>query len=296
MVQKIKRTLHSDRTVIFLFLLPALVPIAVFWIYPMLDTIRISATDWDYMSPQYNYVGFDNYLQLLNDSDFHKVLFNTLYFCVATSMLAIVLGLLMAYLLSGLKRFAGFFRSVLFLPWITPAIAVSIVWAWIFNPDTGLANFLLSLVGIPGLPWIESSEWAMPAVIIVSVWKICGYNMIFFLSAMYRVPVQLYESADIDGATGFQKLLHITLPYISPTTFFVIIVDLIECMKAYDQILILTQGGPAGSTRTILYYFYQLAFTQFNMGQATATAVFLVIITAFLSGINFFFSRKWVNY
>lgn len=296
MVTGKKKFFHSDQAVALLFLLPALIPLLVFWLYPMLETLRISGTDWDYMSPQYNYVGLDNYTQLLGDSDFHKALFNTLYFCLATSALAIVGGMLLAHLLSGIRKFAGFFRSSFFLPWVTPTIAVSIVWVWIFNPETGLANFLLSLFGGPKLPWIESSRWAMPAIIIVSVWRICGYNMIFFLSAMSRVPQQLYEAADIDGATNFHKLLHITIPSISPTTFFVIIVDLIDCMKAYDQILILTQGGPAGSTRTVLYYFYQLAFEQFNMGQASATAVFLVIITAVLSGVNFFASKKWVNY
>ncbi|MCI1966473.1 MAG: sugar ABC transporter permease [Oscillospiraceae bacterium] len=291
-----KKWFHSDQLVILLFILPALLPILVFWIYPMLETIRISTTDWDYMSPQYNYVGLENYKQLLGDSSFHRALFNTLYFCVATSVLAILLGLFLAYLISGLKKCAGFFRSTFFLPWITPTIAVSIVWVWIFNPETGLMNFLLSLAGLPQLPWIESSQWAMPAVIILSVWRICGYNMIFFLAAMYRVPKQLYEAADMDGASNIHKFVHITLPYISPTTFFVIIVDLIDSMKAYDQILILTQGGPAGSTRTILYYFFQLAFEQFNMGQATATAVFLVLITASLSAVNFYFSKKWVNY
>lgn len=296
MIKSRKSFFRSEAAVALLFILPALIPLIVFWLYPMLETMRVSGTDWDYMSPKYNYVGLDNYTQLLGDPDFHKALFNTLYFCFATSLAAIVFGLILANLLSGMKKFAGFFRSAFFLPWVTPTVAVSIVWVWIFNPDTGMANFLLSLFGGPKLPWIESSVWAMPAVIIVSVWRICGYNMIFFLSAMSRVPQQLYEAADIDGASNFHKLLHITLPCISPTTFFVVIVDLIDCMKAYDQILILTQGGPAGSTRTILYYFYQLAFEQFNMGQASAVAVFLVIITATLSGINFYASKKWVNY
>lgn len=295
-MQSIKRLFNSDRITIFLFILPALIPLAVFWIYPVLDTFRISTTDWDYMSPAYNFVGFDNYLNLLKDTDFYDVIFNTLYFSIGTSVLTLLSGLIIALLVFKLGKGEGFYRSVLFLPWITPAIAVSIVWAWIFNPETGLANFFLSITGLPKLPWIESSVWAMPAVIIMSVWKYAGYNMIFFLTAMYKVPEQLYEAADIDGASNFSKLWHITLPSISPTTFFLIIVNLIECMQAYDQILILTQGGPAGSTRTLLYYYFQLAFTQFNMGHATAAAVFLVILTAVLSILNFYTSKKWVNY
>lgn len=292
----VKKMPKSDRVVILLFILPALIPLVVFWIYPMLETLRISGTDWDYMSPEYNYVGLENYLHLLKDSSFHRVLANTLYFCAGTSMLALLAGFILAALLFRLGKGEGLHRSVLFLPWITPGIAVSIVWVWIFNPETGFANFLLSILGIPGLPWIESSVWAMPAVILLSVWKSTGYNMIFFLAAMYKVPEQLYEAADIDGAPSLRKLWHITLPYISPTTFFLVIVDLIETMQAYDQILILTQGGPAGSTRTILYYYFQLAFSQFNMGQATATAVFLVIITASLAAVNFNVSKRWVNY
>jgi multiple sugar transport system permease protein len=292
----IKRLNRSDSRVILLFMLPALIPLVVFWIYPVLETVRISYTDWDYMSPKYNFVGLGNYLSLLMEPDFYHVILNTLYFCAGTAILALSSGLLLALFLFKLGKSEGIFRSVLFLPWITPGIAVSIVWVWVFNPETGLANFLLSLVGLSKLPWTESSVWAMPAIIIMSVWKSTGYNMIFFLSAMYKVPEQLYEAADIDGASSLSKLWHITLPSISPTTFFLIIVDLIECMQAFDQIFILTQGGPAGSTRTILYYYYQLAFTQYNMGQATATAVFLVLITASLATLNFIISRKWVNY
>ncbi len=295
-MQNIKKFFKSDRIVILIFTLPALIPLAVFWIYPVLDTFRISTTDWDYMSPDYNFVGLGNYLNLLKDSDFYDVILNTLYFSAGTTILTLISGLIIALLVFKLGKGEGFYRSVLFLPWITPAIAVSIVWAWVFNPETGLANFLLSLVGVPKLPWIESSVWAMPAIIIMTVWKNAGYNMIFFLTAMHIVPEQLYEAADIDGASWLTKLLHVTLPSISPTTFFLIIVDLIECMQAYDQILILTQGGPAGSTRTLLYYYFQLAFTQFNMGHATAAAVFLVILTALLSVLNFYISKKWVVY
>lgn len=286
----------TDGLAILMFMLPAVIPLVVFWIYPMLESLRISATNWDYMSPEYRYVGLSNYTDLLGDSAFHRVLANTLYFCAGTSILSLLAGLILALLLFRLGRGEGLFRSVLFLPWITPAIAVSIVWVWIFNPETGFANFLLTLAGIPALPWIESSVWAMPSVIILSVWKYAGYNMIFFLAAMYKVPEQLYEAGAIDGVNPLRKLFHITLPAISPTTFFLIIINLITCMQAYDQILILTQGGPAGSTRTVLFYYFQLAFSQFNMGQATATATILILITAALAGANFYISKKWVNY
>ena len=296
MEQRTRRRLHSDRLVIVLFSLPALIPILVFWVYPIFDTLRISTTDWDYMSPTYHHIGLKNYLNLLNDPDFYTAFFNTLYFCFATAAISILLGLFMAYLINGMKQFGGFFQSAVFLPWVTPTIAVSIVWTWIFNPESGLANYFLSFLKIPPLPWIESAQWAMPAIIIVSVWQICGYNTLFFLSAMQRVPRQLYEAADLDGAGNIKKFLKITLPHISPTTFFVVITDLISCLQAYDQILILTQGGPAGSTRTVLYYYYQMAFQQFNMGQAGASAVLLIVMTALLSGINFFLSKKWVNY
>lgn len=292
-----KRKLKAKyRLNILLFVLPAFIPLIVFWIYPILRSCFISFTDWDFMTPDYHMVGLKNYMSLFRDSRFYNALWNTLVFTVGTLVPTIVFGLILALLMQKKFRGKGILEFILFSPWITPTVAISIVWTWIFQPDKGLANLVLGFFGLPGLKWISSSQTAMFSVILVTVWKSVGYAMIFYLSALEKVPESQYEAAALDGAGGWQKLWYITIPSISPTTFFLMIITMINSLQAYDQIQILTQGGPTGSTRTLLYMYYQLGFEEFKMGQATATAVIMILITAALSLIQFKFSEKWVNY
>lgn len=281
---------------IWLFVLPALIPLIVFWIYPILRSVFISLTDWDYMSPTYNFVWFDNFIALWKDQRFYDALLNTVVFSVGTLIPTIVLGLGLALLLQKSFRGSGIIKFILFSPWITPTVAVSIVWTWIYEPDTGIANAILGFFGLPGLQWIKSSQTAMLAVIIVTVWKSLGYAMIFYLSALEKVPKELYEASGMDGAKSWQRFRDVTLPGISPTTFFLMIITMVNSLQAYDQIQILTQGGPSGSTRTLLYMYYQLGFEEFNMGQATAVAIVLILITVLLSVVQFTGSKKWVHY
>lgn len=281
---------------IWLFVLPALIPLIVFWIYPILRSVFISLTDWDYMSPTYNFVWFDNFIALWKDQRFYDALLNTVVFSVGTLIPTIVLGLGLALLLQKSFRGSGIIKFILFSPWITPTVAVSIVWTWIYEPDTGIANAILNFFGLPGLQWIKSSQTAMLAVIIVTVWKSLGYAMIFYLSALEKVPKELYEASGMDGAKSWQRFRDVTLPCISPTTFFLMIITMVNSLQAYDQIQILTQGGPSGSTRTLLYMYYQLGFEEFNMGQATAVAIVLILITVLLSVVQFTGSKKWVHY
>lgn len=281
---------------IWLFVLPALIPLIVFWIYPILRSVFISLTDWDYMSPTYNFVWFDNFIALWKDQRFYDALLNTVVFSVGTLIPTIVLGLGLALLLQKSFRGSGIIKFILFSPWITPTVAVSIVWTWIYEPDTGIANAILNFFGLPGLQWIKSSQTAMLAVIIVTVWKSLGYAMIFYLSALEKVPKELYEASGMDGAKSWQRFRDVTLPCISPTTFFLMIITMVNSLQTYDQIQILTQGGPSGSTRTLLYMYYQLGFEEFNMGQATAVAIVLILITVLLSVVQFTGSKKWVHY
>lgn len=281
---------------VWLFVLPALIPLAVFWIYPILRSIYISLTDWDYMSPTYNFVWLDNFISLLKDQRFYDALWNTVVFSVGTLVPTIVLGLGLALLLQKSFKGSGVIKFILFSPWITPTVAVSIVWTWIYDPGSGIANAILNFFGLPGLQWIKSSQTAMLAVIIVTVWKSLGYAMIFYLSALEKVPKELYEASGMDGAKSWQRFRDVTLPCISPTTFFLMIITMVNSLQAYDQIQILTQGGPSGSTRTLLYMYYQLGFEEFNMGQATAVAIVLILITVLLSVVQFTGSKKWVHY
>ena len=279
-----------------LFSAPAMIPMIVFWIYPIFRSLMISLTDWDYISPTYNIVWFENYASIFDSSGFFKALGVTVLFALYTVIPAMVIGLALALVFQ--KRFPGrsVYRAMLFSPWVTPTVAISIVWIWLFNVDNGLLNRVLSSLGLPTSKWISSRDSALMSVSLVTVWKSLGYTMIFYASALEKVPRQLYEAASIDGANGWQKFKAITFPGISPTTFFLSVMMMISSLQAYDQIQILTQGGPTGSTRTLLYMYYQLGFEEFKMSQATATAVIMILITAGLSLIQFKVSEKWVNY
>jgi multiple sugar transport system permease protein len=291
-----KKKYNKKIFTLLLYLLPALLPLGVFWIYPMLKSLYISFTDWDYMSVDYRFVGFENYIDLVKNPLFYEVLFNTLYFSLGVVIPSVFGGLILAMLVSKNQKGMGLYRILIFSPWVTPTVAVSIVWSWIYEPRIGFANWILSLFNLPGIEWTGSTTWAMPAVIIVTIWKSVGWAMIFYLNALKKVPVSLYEAASIDGASAYRKFIHVTVPLISPTTLFLVVITTIEALQAYDQIQVLTQGGPSGSTRTLLYMYYQSAFEQFNMGQATSIAIVLVVITALLSLIQFVLSRRWVHY
>lgn len=281
---------------VWLFVMPAMIPLIVFWIYPIFRSIFISLTNWDYMSPTYDFVGLENYISLFQDSRFYDALWNTLVFSVGTLVPTILLGLLLALLMQRAFKGSGILKFILFSPWITPTVAISIVWTWIYDPGTGIANQILEFLHLPALQWIKSSDTAMMAVVLVTVWKSLGYAMIFYLSALEKVPKELYEASEMDGAKAFQRFRDVTLPCISPTTFFLVIITMVTSLQAYDQIQILTQGGPSGSTRTLLYMYYQLGFQEFNMGQATAVAVVMIVLTVMLSSVQFVASKKWVHY
>lgn len=277
-----------------LFILPAMIPLSVFWILPVLFSGGLSLTNWDMMSENIKFMGIKNYTSLLRDPNFGRVLKNTLVFAVGSTVPTIFLGMMTALVMNGSRKGTGVYRTIIFAPYITPMVAISVVWSWIFEPRVGILNFIMRLVGLPESQWLQSSRTAMVSVLIVTIWKSLGWTMIFYMEAIRKVPQNLLESADIDGANGFWRFVKITLPLISPTTLFLIIMSTINSLQAYDQIQVLTQGGPAGATRTLLYYYYQEAFQNFNTGKASAVAVILVIITVVLSLVETGISKKMV--
>lgn len=285
----------KNRYYVLAFLLPALVPLFIFWLLPVLTSLGISITDWDYMTPDFQITGVDNYLYLVKDGGFQKALKQTLFFSLETVIPTMVLGILLSLLIYSAKM-KKIYSAILFSPWITPTVAVSIVWTWIFEPDRGLANQLMAFFGASPLPWLSSSDTALLSVALVTIWKNLGYVVLFFLGALYKVPTELYDAANVDGGGAFTRFRSITLPLISPTTFMVSIMLTIESLRAYDQIQILTQGGPSGSTRTLLYLYYQLAFENFSMGQAAATAVVLLVIAVLLSLVQSRIGKELVYY
>lgn len=294
-MKKKKKHNRKEGLAACVFILPALISLLLFWIGPVFYSAGLSFTDWDMISAQINFIGMDNYKSLLGDPEFYRTLKNTLFFSIGNIIPTILFGVLIALALCIVKR-GGFFKTILFSPYITPMVAVSIVWSWIFEPRVGIFNYLFALVGLPELQWTQSSDTAMLSVVIVTVWKQIGWAMIFYVEAIKKVPQNIMEAASIDGAGGFVKFIRIIWPSISPTTFFLVMITTINSIQAYDQIQVLTQGGPAGATRTLLYYFYMEAFEAFNTGKASAVAVIIILITVALSIGETVVSKKYVHY
>ncbi|MCK8080794.1 sugar ABC transporter permease [Vibrio sp. 1CM24A] len=286
----------KNRLKVLLFTAPLLVPLFTFWLVPFGYSIYISFTDWDYISPDYSFIGLENYEYMVEDYEFIQAVLNTFWFSVGVVIPTIILGLVFAMLLN--KNFKGsqFYRAVIFSPWITPTVAVSIVWSWVFETKSGLANHLLESAGFSAIPWLENGNTALIAVIIVTVWQAIGWTMLFYISALNKIPESLYEASLIDGCSSLTRFLKITLPLISPTTFFLVVVNIITAMQAFDQFQILTQGGPGGETRTLLYLFYQQAFERYEMGPAAATSLVIFLITGLLALINTYIGKRWVYY
>ncbi|MEF1226274.1 sugar ABC transporter permease [Vibrio fortis] len=286
----------TNRLKVLLFTAPLLVPLFTFWLVPFGYSIYISFTDWDYISSDYDFVGLENYQYMVEDFEFLQAAMNTFWFSLGVVVPTILLGLLFAMLLH--KNFKGsqFYRAVIFSPWITPTVAVSIVWSWVFETKSGLANHLLQSMGFNAIPWLESGNTALAAVIIVTVWQAIGWTMLFYISALNKIPESLYEASLIDGCSSLTRFLKITLPLISPTTFFLVVVNIITAMQAFDQFQILTQGGPGGETRTLLYLFYQQAFERYEMGPAAATSLVIFLITGLLALLNTYMGKRWVYY
>ncbi|NOI74233.1 sugar ABC transporter permease [Vibrio coralliilyticus] len=286
----------SNHLKVLLFTAPLLIPLVAFWLVPFGYSIYISFTDWDYISPEYDFIGLENYQYMVEDFEFTQALLNTFWFSLGVVIPTVVLGLIFALLLH--KNFAGsqFYRAVIFSPWITPTVAVSIVWSWVFESKSGLANQILMSMGFDKIAWLEQGDTAMVAVIIVTIWQAIGWTMLFYISALNKIPSSLYEASLIDGCSSLTRFFKITLPLVSPTTFFLLVVNIINAVQAFDQFQILTQGGPGGETRTLLYLFYQQAFERYEMGPAAATSLVIFLITGLLALANIYIGKRWVYY
>ena len=265
----------------WLFISPALIGFSIFTFGSIIYSLYLSLTDYDLMTKP-KFVGLENFIRAFTkDEYFYKFFGNTLYFVVFLVPIVLVISLLLALLINKkVGRMTKAYRVALFLPSITSTIAVSMVWLWIFNPDMGLINNLLTAIGFNNPPmWLNSPETSKMALIIMRVWQMSGYYMIMFLAGLQTIPESLYESAQVDGANKIQSFFKITLPMLSNTTFVVIILLVIEAFNMFESIFIMTNGGPLGSTSTIMYYIYEQGFGNYNMGYASAIAwIFFVII------------------
>jgi multiple sugar transport system permease protein len=264
----------------YFFLAPALIAIGVFFFIPVIAALLLSFTDFDIYSlgniSYARFVGFDNYLRLLSDPLFWKALGNTLYFLLVGGPLSIAVSLAAALLLNAKTvRFKTLFRTAYFAPVVTTLVAVSVVWRFVYHPRFGILNYLLSFFGIGMIDWLGDAHWAMPAIILMAVWKNFGYNMIIFIAGLQNIPAELYEAASIDGASPWQQFRSITIPMLAPTTLFISVITMIGYFQLFAEPYVMTQGGPLNETLSIVLYMYQQGFRWWNMGYSAALAFVL---------------------
>ena len=281
--------LNNEKYAGLIFILPAMLGILIFIIIPIICSFGLSFTKWDLLNPV-QFVGLSNYRQIFSEQLFYKILINTVVFAVSTSVFGVIIPLVLASILNSKIRGSEFYKTAYFLPFITPMIVIGIVWEWIFDPNIGILNHVLHI----HINWLYDVHFAMPAMIIISVWKLIGYNMVIFLSALSGISQSLFESAKIDGASPFQTFKNVTVPLLSPTIFFGVIITAISSFQVFDLIYLMTQGGPLDSTNVLVYAIYKNAFEYFNVGKASAIAYVLFTIILVLTLVQWNLRKKLV--
>lgn len=285
----ITESVNNQKFAGWLFVLPAFVGILVFIIIPVICSFGLSFTEWDLINP-ITFAGLNNYKEIFTEPLFFKILINTFVFAISTSVLGVIIPLILACILNSKIRGSEFFKTAYFLPFITPMIVIGIVWQWIFDPNIGILANVLNL----HINWLYDTNYAMPALIIVTVWKLIGYNMIIFLSSLSGISNSMFEAAKIDGANSFQTFINVTVPLMAPSIFFVVIITAISSFQVFDLIYLMTQGGPLDSTNVLVYAIYKNAFEYFNVGKASAIAYVLFFIILVLTTIQWSLRKKIV--
>lgn len=286
--------LQRDETISgLLFVLPNFLGFLVFSLFPILFATYIMFTEWN-LSSTPEFVGITNFTKLWNDALFWKTLGNTAYYTFVAVPTGVFMAFWLAILLNRNMPGTVFFRTIYFLPQITLTVAAAIVWRWLYNPEFGLFNYALGLIGIEGPKWLSSTTWAMPAIIIMGNWQGIGFAMLIMLAGLQGVPGEFYEAAEIDGANAWQSLRHITLPLLTPTIFFVVVTSLIGALQGFDQFQVMTQGGPAKATTTLVMYIYQNGFSFFKMGYGSALAFVLFVLILIITLGQWILAKRWV--
>ncbi len=287
----------------YAFLAPALIFYLVLLLWPMIHAFTISLHKWSLIPSPRSFVAFSNYGAALSDLLTIKSIKNTLIYTTAVAPIAMILSLGLALILNNRSiRGLGLFRTVYFIPVITTWVAVGFVWRWLFEPNFGLVNTFLGLLGIVGPKWLASPYWALPAIIITSIWKRIGYNMVIFLAGLQDIPRQYYEAAQVEGANSWQSFWQITLPLLNPSFVFVIITSIISSLQAFTPVLIMTKiggagaGGPLDSTRVLVYHIYEVAFRFCDLGFASAVAFILFAIIMCVTLIQLRLFQRKIEY
>ena len=280
---------------ILAFLAPSALPLAYFTIYPMASALWISLHDWNLMSTM-KWAGLANYATLVHDPVTRRAFLNTVYYLAGYLPLVYVGGLGLAMALNAAVPLRNFLRGMYFLPVVTSWIAVALVWRWLLNPSVGVVNHVLGLIGVQGPGWWTDPAWAMPSIILASAWKDLGFVMVILLAGLQTIPTDLYEAARADGAGWWARLIHVTLPMLTPTTFFVIVISLINGFQVFDQVYAMTGGGPAGASIVVVERVYDLTFRYSQAGMASALSWMLFLLILGVTIVQMIGQRKWVNY
>ncbi|QJD87806.1 carbohydrate ABC transporter permease [Cohnella herbarum] len=287
--------LRMERKWGILLALPAMLGLLMFTVVPVIASFFFSITDWR-IGNEMTVIGFDNYATILTeDSTFTKSLYVTTYYSLFSVPVCLTIAFLIAFLLNQKVKGLSIFRTIFYLPTIVPSIASTMLWLWLFNPDFGLLNSMLESMGFSGSRWIYDEATAIPSIVLMSTWSV-GNTVIIFLAGLQAVPAHLYEAVEVDGGSGWRKFYHITIPSMTPTIFFNLVMMLIGTFQAFNQAYVMTQGGPNNSTLFYVYYLFRTAFTETKIGYASALAWILFLIVMTLTFIIFQTSKKWVHY
>lgn len=297
-----KRYRPDQRWEAYLFVLPSLLGFLLFVLLPVGMALGLSLFQWSLLSPA-EFIGLENYAYLFaQDPVFFRVLGNTLYFTATIVPLQLLLGLLIAVALNQALRGLSFYRLVYFMPVVTTIVAAALVFQWLFNKDFGLVSAVVwrlnELTGLPVQPpdWLNDPRWARPAVVLLTLWKNVGFTMVIYLAGLQSIPRELYDAVEVDGANAWRRFWHITFPLVSPTTFFLLVIQMIGAFQLFDEAFVMTRGGPAQATTTIVYYVYVNAFEYSRFGMASTVAW---VLFAFIFAITFLQTRlqtRWVHY
>lgn len=281
-----------------LYLAPALIFIGIFNIYPIFKSLAMSFyEDYNIFTGEVGRYGLANFIEIFNDPDFFRAISNTFLFVLGVVPISIVLSLGIAVLLNRIKVFSSFFRSVYFLPFVTSTVAISIVWNWLYHTRYGLVNYLLSFLGVETISWLTDPDWALPALIIMSVWKGLGYNIILFLVGLNNIDKTYYQAARIDGARSWQQFTNITVPLLSPYILLVSIIGVINSFKVFTEVYSLFSGrpGPGGSALTMVFYIYEKFYTEYQYGVATAAGIVLFFIILIFTLLQRWVSKRFIH-
>ena len=289
--QSYRRRLLMENIWAFGFLALALVGFLGLNIVPIVASLFLSFTNWDALGAP-SMVGFSNFIKLTQDPIFFRALWNTIYFTAISVPGGMIISLALAMLLNRTLSGMSFFRTMFMLPVISSTVATALLWGLMLDPYIGLLNYILQAVHLPTSGWLTDVNMAMPAIIVISMWKGLGYNMVLFLAGLQGIPQELFEAARIDGANRWKEFFNITVPLLSPTTFFVLVISLISSFQVFDQTYVLTKGGPQNATITLVYYVYQTGFQQLRMGYASAISFVLFIVSLLFVALQFRLFRE----